>query len=163
MINKLKDKLTPVSDVPKEFKDRIWLEIVLFALAAPASITFRLFDLKQVSAVLLLTSLFLVGDMARLYYYGFLGHYKILSGTCITVAKHRRIFNHHTEIYFENLADNIVFNTWTNKNTTASEGCQVKAIVPENYNFREADGIRHINTIFLKISGSEKENGNEME
>lgn len=150
---KIFQKLKPKKEVPKEFKDRLWLEIVLLALCTPAAFTFFLFSLKPICAMLTLTALFLIVDGLRLYYYGYLGHYTILSGDCTGVREHKRFKRTYIEICFE--CEGILFNTWTNRTVTASEGCLVTAIVPEHYTYRESDGIRHINTIFLKVTAQE--------
>ena len=154
MLKSVKEKLKPKGEVPKEFKERLWLEIVLLALSAPASLTFFFFHLRPVASSLLFSSLFLIVDGLRLYYYGYLGHYQILSGSCIDVIQHKRLRRHYTEVVFE--CGGQVFSTWTSKEISVSEECSITAIVSAKYLFTERDGIRQISTIFLKVTGSEK-------
>ena len=154
MLKSVKEKLKPKGEVPKEFKERLWLEIVLLALTAPAALTFFIFHLKPVGSVLLFSSLFLIVDGLRLYYYGYLGRYQVLTGPCIDVITHKRLRRHYTEVVFE--CGGQLYSTWTNKELSAGEDCSVTAIVPKKYLFAERDGIRQISTIFLKVTGSEK-------
>ena len=147
----MKKSLNPKGKIPKEFRDRLWLEIVLLALCAPAAVVFYLFSIKPVSAMLLLVTIFLIVDGSRLYYYGYLDHYVVLSGPCTAVRRHKRFRRTYTEVCFE--CGGLFFNTWTNKALTVKEGCLITAFVPENYLFQEKDGVRHINTIFLKANG----------
>ena len=151
LFEKIKEKIRPKTDPPKEFKNRLWTEIVLLALCLPGGITFFVFDFPQVFAVLAMTSAFLICDMARLYYCGYLDHYKVFSGPCLRVDRKKNILGRHTEIVFEDEESGTIFDCGVNKETNAVEGSLITAILPEKYNYRDMHGIRYVNTIFLKI------------